>query len=109
MYACTYTQWVSGASQYIRRTQPCNRGILGIEDPNIITIIPYSDYYWVGGPPNQYTSSGLRTHGLRIPFLVLAYAAENLLALWALQLSAVLGSGFNVVLGLQKGVVSERF
>ena len=26
-------------------------GIIGIqEDPNIITIIPYSHYYWVGGP-----------------------------------------------------------
>ena len=27
-------------------------GIRGIEeDPNIITIIPYKHYYWVGGPP----------------------------------------------------------
>ena len=30
---------------------PCNSGIIGIkEDPNIILIIHYSHYYWVGGP-----------------------------------------------------------
>ena len=32
---------------------PCNSDIIRIyEDPNIIPIIPYSHYYWVGGPPN---------------------------------------------------------
>ena len=41
---------------YFRRTPPpCNSGIIMIqEDPNIIPIIPYSHYYWVGGPPNIY-------------------------------------------------------
>ena len=34
---------------------PCNSGIMRIyEDPNIIPIIPFSHYYWVGGPPNIY-------------------------------------------------------
>ena len=32
-----------------RTTPPCNSGKVGIsEDPNIIPIIPYSYYYWVG-------------------------------------------------------------
>ena len=45
----------------LRRTpHPCNSGILRIqEDPNIITIIPYSHYYWVGGPLNPTTSTFL--------------------------------------------------
>ena len=31
---------------------PCNSGIIRTcEDPNILPIIPYSHYYWVGGPP----------------------------------------------------------
>ena len=31
---------------------PCNSGIIRIyEDPNMIPIIPYSHYYWVGVPP----------------------------------------------------------
>ena len=34
---------------------PCNSGIIGIsEAPNIIPIIPYNHYYWVGGPPKLY-------------------------------------------------------
>ena len=34
---------------------PCNSGIIGIyEDPNIVTSIPYSHYYRVGGPPKVY-------------------------------------------------------
>ena len=29
---------------------PCNSGKIGIyEDMHVITFIPYSDYYWVGG------------------------------------------------------------
>ena len=32
----------------------CYSGIIRIEeDPNIIPIIPYSHYYWVGGPPKE--------------------------------------------------------
>ena len=38
-------------------------------DPNVITIIPYSHYYWVGGPPRQSFGPGLltrsRVEGLR--------------------------------------------
>ena len=34
------------------RPPPCNSGRIGIsEDPNIILFIPYSHYYWAGGPP----------------------------------------------------------
>ena len=34
---------------------PCNGGIIGIqEDSNIVTTIPYSHYYRVGGPPKIY-------------------------------------------------------
>ena len=34
---------------------PWNSGITGIsEDPNIILVVPYSHYYRVGGPLNQY-------------------------------------------------------
>ena len=41
---------------YTRRNPPCNSGIIGIQkDPNIILLIPYCHYYWVGGPPNTYT------------------------------------------------------
>ena len=41
---------------YFRKDPPpCNSGIIRIlEDPNIIPIIPYSHYYWVGGPPKAY-------------------------------------------------------
>ena len=48
--------WVSqGVVIYFRRTPPCNSVIIGIqENPNIIFTIPYSHYYWVGGPPKIY-------------------------------------------------------
>ena len=34
----------------------CNCGIIGIyKDPDIVTSIPYSHYYWVGVPPKPYS------------------------------------------------------
>ena len=42
----------------------CNSGIMGIyEDPNIVTSIPYSHYYRVGGPPKVLVL-GRRVEGL---------------------------------------------
>ena len=39
------------------RHSPCNSGIIGIkEDPNIVRIIHYGHYYWVGGAPKLYKS-----------------------------------------------------
>ena len=51
---------LSGTAVYVRRTPPhCDSGIIGIEeDPNIALIIPASHYYWVGGTPKVYESSG---------------------------------------------------
>ena len=54
---------------------PCNSGIIGIqEDPNIVTSIPYSRYYRVGGPPNrkeQHNSYCLL--GFRVPHRLVAH------------------------------------
>ena len=45
--------WAELRSGLRRTPPPCNSGIIGIEEgPNIIPIIPYSHYYWVG-PPNS--------------------------------------------------------
>ena len=42
----------SRSGLWVRRTPPpCNSGIMGIEeDPNIITVLPYSHYCWVKDP-----------------------------------------------------------
>ena len=71
-YTSRRNRWIGDTSW--EDPPPCNSGIIRIEeDPNIIPIIPYSHYYWVGGPPKiQVGSFNLQTFrhcGTRLCFI----------------------------------------
>ena len=51
---------VSIKGSLLGRTPICSSSIIGIqEDPNRITIIPYSHHYWVAGGPKSETLSSV--------------------------------------------------